>query len=79
MELILSDEDARTLRDLLSNHLRDLRLEVARTEAKDFRHVMLLRQESSSACSRNSNERRRRLRRHCPRINRPEGVKHILS
>jgi len=45
MELILSDEDARTLRDLLSDHLRDLRLEVARIEAKDFRHVMLLRQE----------------------------------
>jgi hypothetical protein len=45
MQLSLSDEDARTLRDLLSDHLRDLRLEVARTEAKDFRHVMLLRQE----------------------------------
>jgi hypothetical protein len=45
MELILGDDDARTLRDLLSDHLRDLRLEVARTEAKDFRHVMLLRQE----------------------------------
>ena len=45
MELIFSDDDARTLRDVLSDHLRDLRLEVARTEAKDFRHVMLLRQE----------------------------------
>lgn len=45
MELILNDADARTLRDLLSDHLRELRLEVARTEAKDFRHVMLLRQE----------------------------------
>jgi hypothetical protein len=45
MELILSDDDARTLRDLLSDHLHDLRLEVARTEAKDFRHVMLMRQE----------------------------------
>ena len=45
MELILNDEDAPTLRDLLRNHLRELRLEVARTEAKDFRHVMLLRQE----------------------------------
>lgn len=45
MELILSDDDARTLRDLLSDHLRDLRLEVARTEAKDFRHALLLRQE----------------------------------
>lgn len=45
MELILSDDDARTLRELLSDHLHDLRLEVARTEAKDFRHVMLMRQE----------------------------------
>jgi hypothetical protein len=44
-ELILSADDARTLRDLLSDHLRDLRLEVARTEVKDFRNVMLLRQE----------------------------------
>ena len=45
MELILNDEDARRLRDLFSDHLRDLRLEVARTEAKDFRHMMVLRQE----------------------------------
>ncbi len=45
MELIINDDDARTLHDLLSDHLRELRLEVARTEAKDFRHAMLLRQE----------------------------------
>lgn len=45
VELILNDDDARTLRELLSDHLHDLRLEVARTEAKDFRHVMLMRQE----------------------------------
>ena len=45
MELMLSDDDARTLHDVLSDHLRDLRLEVARTEAKAFRHAMLLRQE----------------------------------
>lgn len=45
MELILSDDDARTLRDLLSDHLRDLRREVARTDAKEFRHAIVLRQE----------------------------------
>jgi hypothetical protein len=45
MELTLTDEDARTLRDVLNDHLHDLRLEVARTEAKDFRHVLLGRQE----------------------------------
>jgi len=45
MELTLTDEDARTLRDVLTEHLHDLRLEVARTEAKDFRHLLIGRQE----------------------------------
>jgi hypothetical protein len=45
MELILNNDDVHTLRDLLHDHLHDLRLEVARTEAKEFRHVMLMRQE----------------------------------
>ncbi len=45
MDLMVSDEDARTLYDLLSDHLRELRLEVARTEAREFRHAMLRRQE----------------------------------
>ena len=45
MELILSADDARTLSDLLKVYLRELRMEIARTEAKDFRHVLVLRQE----------------------------------
>ena len=45
MELILTDNEARMLRDVLSDGLHELRLEVARTEAKDFRHMLVLRQE----------------------------------
>lgn len=45
MDLILTDDDARTLRDVFEDSLRDLRREVARTEAKDFRHRLVLRQE----------------------------------
>ncbi len=45
MELTLSDDDARILRDLLNDHLQELRREIARTDAKDFRHVLVLRQE----------------------------------
>ena len=45
MELILNEDDARTLRALLSDYLPDLRREVARTEAKEFRHAMVLRQD----------------------------------
>jgi hypothetical protein len=45
MQLTLSDDDARTLHDLLDEHLRDLRREVARTDAKEFRHALVLRQE----------------------------------
>ena len=45
MVLTLSDDEARTLHDLLSDYLHDLRIEVARTEAKEFRHALVLRQE----------------------------------
>jgi hypothetical protein len=45
MELSLTDDDARILQDLLSDCLQELRREVARTEAKDYRHGLVLRQE----------------------------------
>ena len=45
MEITLSDDEARTLRGLLEDFLPDLRFEVARTDAKDFRHVLVKRQE----------------------------------
>lgn len=45
MELILSDDDARMLLDFLRDHLREVEFEVARTDAKDLRHVLLGRQE----------------------------------
>lgn len=45
MELTLTEDDARTLRDYLRDHLPDLRFEVARTEVKSLRHSLLVRQE----------------------------------
>ena len=45
MELTLTEGDARTLRDFLRDHLPDLRFEVARTEVKSLRHILLVRQE----------------------------------
>ena len=45
MELELTDDEARTLHDLLRDTLPDLRREVARTDAHDFRHALVERQE----------------------------------
>lgn len=45
MELKLTDEEARTLRELLQNYLPDLKREVARTDAHDFRHQLVARQD----------------------------------
>lgn len=45
MQLTLSDDEVRTLRELLHDYLPDLRREVARTDVKDFRHVLVGRQE----------------------------------
>ncbi len=45
MQLTLSNDEARILRDFLRDHFHDLQIEVARTEAKDFRHVLLAQQD----------------------------------
>ena len=45
MQLELSPDEARTLHALLRDTLPDLRREVARTDAHDFRHELVLRQE----------------------------------
>jgi hypothetical protein len=45
MQLELTLDEARTLQALLRDALPDLRREVARTKAHDFRHELVQRQE----------------------------------
>jgi hypothetical protein len=45
MQLILSDDEAALLRDLLADYLPALTREVARTEQRNLRHTMVQRQE----------------------------------
>jgi hypothetical protein len=45
MQLELNDEEARTLRAMLDSYLPDLKREVARTDAHDYRHELVMRQE----------------------------------
>jgi hypothetical protein len=45
MQLILSDDEAALLRDLLADYLPALKREVARTEQHDLRHLMFQRQD----------------------------------
>jgi hypothetical protein len=45
MQLELTKDEAHTLRLLLRDYLPELKLEVARTDAREFRHEMVKRQE----------------------------------
>ena len=45
MDVHLTDEEATLLRDLFQDYLPGLRREVARTEAKAFRHLLVQREE----------------------------------
>ena len=45
MNLDLTDEDARMLRELLQDYLPEIKREVARTDVKTLRHELVLRQE----------------------------------
>jgi hypothetical protein len=43
MQLHLTDQEAHDLHDLLHDYLPTLRREVARTDSKDFRHLLVQR------------------------------------
>lgn len=45
MDIHLTEAEATLLRDLFRDYLPDLKMEVARTEAKEFRHLLVQRQE----------------------------------
>ncbi len=45
MQLTLTDEESQALHDLLLAHLPQLEMEVARTDERDLRRVLLERQE----------------------------------
>ena len=45
MQIDLTDDEARVLRELLDGLLPDLKREIARAEDRAFRHQLVLRQE----------------------------------
>jgi hypothetical protein len=58
MILELTDTEAQTLRDLLRDYLAELKREVAHTDAKAFRHLLVVRQ---NLCERLLDELRRAI------------------
>ena len=45
MDIELSDDEVQTLRGLLQDSMPELRFEVARTDSREFRHILIKRQE----------------------------------
>ena len=45
MQITLTEAEIHTFRDLLHDYLPALKLEVARTESHEFRHLLVARQE----------------------------------
>jgi len=45
MDIRLTEAEATLLRDLFRDYLPELKMEGARTEAKEFRHLLVQRQE----------------------------------
>jgi hypothetical protein len=45
VQINLTDTEARTLKDLLHDYLPQLKLQVARSESHEFRHLLVGRQE----------------------------------
>jgi hypothetical protein len=45
VQINLTETEVRTFRDLLHDYLPALKLEVARTESHEFRHLLVARQE----------------------------------